>query len=340
MRQGVGYRSVDVPLETRAGLATRWEAIGVGTQGEMTVHAVVLTALGVEHAAVRSHLSHVSTRKHRSGTVYEVGELMSSRGRPTVAVAEVGAGARTAAAHAERAIDEFGPRALIFVGIAGSLKPAKVHLGDVVVASKVYAYHGGKSAERFRPRPEAFSPSHTLEQDARHVRRMGAWLRRLGAERSSTPSVHFDPIATGDVVIDGEGGGVRRLISAHYDDAVAVEMEGAGVLAAAHLSSDVPALIVRGISDLASGKSVSDGRGWQVTASAHAAAFAAEVISVTSSRGEAPRAREASPGRLEGEDKGRVEIGVVHVGPGSSGSVVNTTRLGGVVITEGGRRHS
>jgi 8-oxo-dGTP diphosphatase len=47
---------------------------------------------------------------------------------------------------AERAIAEFAPAAVLFVGVAGALRP-QVALGDVVVATHVYAYHGGTSED-------------------------------------------------------------------------------------------------------------------------------------------------------------------------------------------------
>ncbi|MER5789181.1 hypothetical protein [Streptomyces sp. NPDC001980] len=70
----------------------------------------------------------------------------------------------SAAVITERAINFVRPQAVFFVGIAGSLKP-DVSPGDVVVASEVYAYHGGKeSAEGFKGRPRSWETTHHLQQ--------------------------------------------------------------------------------------------------------------------------------------------------------------------------------
>src|SRR2546423_3358079 len=55
-------------------------------------------------------------------------------------------------------------------------------------------------------------------------------------------------------------------------------MEGSGFLRALHAHIDTAALVVRGISDLLSGKSDSDRRGSQVLASRNAAAFAMTIL--------------------------------------------------------------
>ncbi|MEV6902147.1 hypothetical protein [Amycolatopsis sp. NPDC051372] len=65
-----------------------------------------------------------------------------------------------------------------------------------------------------------------------------------------------------------------RWIRQHYNDAMAIEMEAAGVAQAGHLSG-CPIAIVRGISDLADGaKNSTADWNWQPVAASHAAAFA------------------------------------------------------------------
>ncbi|NBH11532.1 purine phosphorylase, partial [Amycolatopsis sp. SID8362] len=81
----------------------------------------------------------------------------------------VGAGNAPAAAIAERAVAEFSPAAMVFVGVAGGLRDW-TRLGDVVVATKVYGYHGGRSTDDgMRSRPQAWAPSHRLLELARSV---------------------------------------------------------------------------------------------------------------------------------------------------------------------------
>ncbi|GGK24066.1 hypothetical protein GCM10011583_65030 [Streptomyces camponoticapitis] len=91
--------------------------------------------------------------------------------------------------------------------------------------------------------------------------------------------MHFKPIAAGDRVINSPAGSSPRLfLDQNYNDAVAVDMEGAGFVSAAHKAA-VPHLLVRGISDWADGtKQTTDGVGTQESAARNAALFLAEVI--------------------------------------------------------------
>ncbi|WP_052768623.1 hypothetical protein [Streptomyces humi] len=227
--------------------------------------AVVLTALSVEYEAVRAHLTDTRTLVHPSGTRVEHGRLP---GTPWyVALAEIGEGTLTAATLTERVNSWLAPHLLFFVGVAGSLKD-DIDIGDVVVATKVYGIQGGKQTpEGFRERPAAWHASHFLEQAARH------------ALRGADYHAHFKPIAVGDVVLADAGSAIARHIHEHYNDAAAIEMEGAGVAQAAHLTGTLNTLIIRGISDKADlDKSKRDAEGSQRQAAESAAAAAIAVL--------------------------------------------------------------
>ncbi|MFF3326312.1 hypothetical protein [Streptomyces sp. NPDC002889] len=249
---------------------------------------VVLTALGVEYEAVRAHLVALRTRSHHAGTLFEVGWL---DGTPCqVALAEIGEGNQAAAVLTERAVRLFRPRAVVFAGVAGALKD-DIQLGDVVVASHVYAYHGGKEEDgRFLARPRVWPIRHEMEQLARHVCRRGSWtglLPHSPGERS--PAVHLKPIAAGEIVLNSADSPLKRQLRRHYQDAAAIEMESAGVAHAAHLNAALPALIVRGISDRADGRKYdADAEGWQAVAARNAAALAFTAIRELFVGGERP----------------------------------------------------
>ncbi|MFI0730623.1 hypothetical protein ACH4S9_16830 [Streptomyces sp. NPDC021225] len=240
---------------------------------------VVLTALDVEYEAVRAHLVDLLPRMHASGTLFEVGRLVGTSWR--VALAELGDGNQGAAVLTERAIAMFRPRAVAFVGVAGALK-GDIELGDVVVATHVYAYHGGKDEDgEFHSRPRVWPVRQELDQLARFARRSGSWtgLLRDRPPGASLPAVHLKPVAAGEVVLNSADSPLRRQLRRNYQDAAAIEMEGAGVAQAAHLNAALPALIVRGISDRADGEKYdADAQGWQSRAARHAAAFAFSVL--------------------------------------------------------------
>ncbi|MCX4391253.1 5'-methylthioadenosine/S-adenosylhomocysteine nucleosidase [Micromonospora peucetia] len=232
---------------------------------------VILTALNLEYEAVRDRLTGLRPRRHPAGTRFEVGRIGHSR--CSVALGLVGKGNHPAAVLAERAMAEFAPAALLFVGVAGGLWP-NIRLGDVVVASKIYAYHGGTSEDDgLKARPKAWEIPHEADQVAHHVARSSAWRR--GLPTGAAPVVHFGPIAAGEVVQDSGRSEQARWIRQHYNDAVAIEMEAAGVAQAGHLNRALPVVVIRGISDHADGTKVaSDGQNWQPKAASHAAAFA------------------------------------------------------------------
>ena len=236
---------------------------------------VVLTALDVEYQAVRRHVKAERIFRHSAGTLFETGVVVGTRN--VIALTRTGPGNTTTALITERAIAMFRPKALLFVGVAGALRN-KVRLGDVVVSSKVYAFHGGKvEGLEFLPRPQVWQAPHILDQLTGHVSRTGSWLKSLNGRQP--PAVHFKPLASGEILVNTRHGTVAEHLRTHYSDAVAVDMESVGVACAAHLNGSFPVLSIRGISDLADGaKATADCAGWQTVAAENAAAFAVALV--------------------------------------------------------------
>jgi len=235
---------------------------------------VILTALGVEQDAVLEHLADIEVHEHDKGTLFEVGTIIGHP-RHRVAVGVTGEGTTTAATLTERARAEFAPTVMMFVGVAGGLGD-KLALGDVVVASKIHSYQGGKSEDdQFLVRPRSWEISHRLDQAARRLSRRNSWHSLLPGQTTAFPAVYFKPIAVGDVVLNSTRSELARRIHTAYNDTVAVEMEGSGFAHAVALGEQVPAVVVRGISDHADGmKASADRAGGQEIAARNAAAFA------------------------------------------------------------------
>ncbi len=238
--------------------------------------AVILTAISVEYQAVRAHLSALSEERHSQNAIYERGTFIANGQKWEVGIVWAGVGNAGAAVEAERAITHFKPSVIIFVGVAGGIK--NVALGDVVVATKVYNYRSGKEKEEFEPRPDTWRPTYDLIGQARIESIKPDWLKRLSSPSSLTPKVFVEPIATGEKVIASTQSPVFKLLQKNYSDAVAVEMEGGGLLRAAYVNPQVSALVIRGISDLIDGKSAADVSGSQEIAACNASAFAFELL--------------------------------------------------------------
>ncbi|WP_081236047.1 5'-methylthioadenosine/S-adenosylhomocysteine nucleosidase [Streptomyces viridosporus] len=237
---------------------------------------VVLTALSVEYLAVTGQLTNLEREDHPTGMIFERGELPGTSW--SIYVAEAGDGNQAAAVLTERAIAWLNPRAVFFAGIAGGRK-RDVALGDVVIATQVWGYQGGKQGiDGFKGRPRTWETSFELQQAARYASR-GPWIERISPLSDPLPRVHFKPILAGEIVLDSSQSALEGYLDFHYNGAAAIEMEGAGFASAAHLAGTVPFLVVRGISDKADGtKQATDATGTQETAARHAAAATMAVI--------------------------------------------------------------
>ncbi len=248
--------------------------------GPQRPRAVIVTAIPIEFKAVTEHLRNRREVIHSQGSVYGIGEFAGCEFSWEVSVVETGAGNVQAALELERAIGHFHPACVLFVGVAGGLKD--VGLGDVVAATKVYAYEGGKAEDEFRPRPGQGESAYEMIQIARFVARNAEWTGRIqaseGGEPFPEPQALVGPIAAGEKVVASKASEVYDLLKKNYGDALAVEMEGYGFTRALHANRSLPGLVIRGISDLVDAKGEADARGSQPVAARRAAAFAFEVL--------------------------------------------------------------
>ncbi|MEV4339590.1 5'-methylthioadenosine/S-adenosylhomocysteine nucleosidase [Streptomyces sp. NPDC049590] len=255
---------------------------------------VILTALNLEYQAVRRKLSGAQVHRHKRGTLFEVGTVRDTSCR--VALGLTNKGNHSAAVIAERAVQEFSPVAVLFVGVAGALWDT-ARLGDVVMATHVYAYHGGTSEDDgLKSRPRVWETAHGISQLGSHLARVNDWADDTAGR---APQVRFGAIAAGEIVQNSTISAEARWIRQHYNDALAIEMEAAGVAQAGHLNG-APVAIIRGISDRADGtKTSAKDRNWQPRAAANAAAFATRLA--------VELMREQERTAMSGEDRARSE---------------------------------
>jgi nucleoside phosphorylase len=317
---------------SRCTLISHIGALPVNTEQKT---AVILTALPVEYSAVRAHLSAPQQLVHSAGTVYEAGAFECDSFIWSVVIAETGVGNNIAAIETTRAIDTFQPAVVMFVGVAGGLQ--YVRPGDVVAADYVYGYESSKVTDVFQARIKTFGCGYPLVQRARAICRQGNWRSRIalasldcdldGSPRVDSPNACVGPIASGEQVLAGEKTATHKLLETHCGDTLAVEMEGWGFLFAAHTNGDVPAIVIRGISDRANAdKTEAQDRVMQPIAAEHAAAFAFELLA-TFNQAESGRIMAQRPWRpASAQPSGSTRDSFVRAVPAGSGTAAASSR--------------
>lgn len=250
---------------------------------------LVVTALDLELQAVLAHVDDVVSVLGRDGGVYECGVFREGNQEWLIVTIETGAGNHSAQAAVTNAHIDFDPELQIFVGVAGSRK-SDVPIGSVVAADHVYSPYGGKYDDKgLSARPREFATNTRLLNVARKVRRDKKWTTRIKdlADRKLPPfddyPCDFPPLSTiapavsTEAVSASKTSELEALIAQHYGDANIVEMEGFGALFAANQEGK-PAIVIRGVSDMADKKEPQTDKVRQPVAAAHATAFAFELL--------------------------------------------------------------
>lgn len=166
------------------------------------------------------------------------------------------------------------PKAVFCVGYCGGLNKEKVKLGDVVISAKLATYGPVKVNEDGVTERGVRVPSSTGLADLTRYADHG-WRAPLKDPRKLEVKVHKDALLlSGPEVVNSERR--RNELIQRYRDAIAIEMEGEGLYAAAH-NLNVEWVVIKGVSDFAANKSSTDL--WRPFASAMAASITAHILS-------------------------------------------------------------
>lgn len=216
---------------------------------------VILTAIKEEYMAIRAHLTEIKDNDVKD-TSYEMGIFFCNNKKvANVIIRECGAKNANSSQETERAIQYFSPDCIFFVGIAGSRKPNDFKIGDVIFPSKIYSYEGGKALKSsFNARPDLESLTFALLEKAKKERLKDDWKNLIRGKYEIEPKADIGVIASGDILIENYNSEIGNIITTHYNDTSAVEMEGFGFVQAASRqgreSSHITFGVVRGISDI------------------------------------------------------------------------------------------
>lgn len=255
---------------------------------------LIVTALPLEMGAVRAHFEDVGSVLIRGGPICECGRFRDPTGDWLVVAVESGRGNAAAQSAAERVRREFRDFDVqLVVGVGGSVKGDDAPIGSVVASERVYFVRSAKHGdEGVSTRPKAEEADPDLVQIARKVVRDEVWHLRVREPHGGgfpdrdgeaypgrwPPGALVAPVASSDEVLaDGESE-LANLLRERYGDACIVEMEGYGAMYAASRER-TPAIVLRGVSDLAaSDKTSKRDAVRQPVAACHAAAFGFEML--------------------------------------------------------------
>ena len=186
----------------------------------------------------------------------------------TVVVTESGCGKVAAAVQATVLLERYGCRALIVSGVAGGLAP-ELGIADIVIADRLIQHdYGHQTDGGLRPFRPGEPPLGDRRQDIAfdldphlcdRLRQaladvsfeVPAEMARQGHRADRHVRLVFGPIVTGDQFVNSE---TMRIRLHHEFSALATEMEGAAVAQVAAMAN-VPAVVVRSLSDLAGSES-------------------------------------------------------------------------------------
>jgi adenosylhomocysteine nucleosidase len=220
---------------------------------------LVMCAISQEAALLRSEIEDAASEW--------MGRLRVTTGSlrgVDVVLAEAGIGKVNAAVVATRLIDRFGPRTVLFTGVAGGLDPA-LDVGDVVIGAwsiqhdagvfqddRLKVYQAGHVPFLNPVDRLGYRPSSDLLETARHAVGdvvLDSMDAMPGVGRQ--PRVVVGTILTGDQFVASES--LRERLHRELGGQ-AVEMEGAAIAQTAELLG-VDCLVIRSLSDLAGSES-------------------------------------------------------------------------------------
>lgn len=162
-----------------------------------------------------------------------------------VVLAQCGIGKVNAAICTQMLIDLYSPDRLIFSGVAGGLM-ANMRVGDLVVASHLIQFDIDLTAfgRRHGELPDA---NRMIQSDPDLVRAATAAFDAVFDGQADAPNLMIGTVVSGDRFIKDSG--TLKWLQREFA-ALATEMEGAAVGYTCQLS-DVPFVVIRGLSDTA-----------------------------------------------------------------------------------------
>ncbi|XP_029191279.2 uncharacterized protein LOC114957877 isoform X3 [Acropora millepora] len=267
--------SITIPeLSDLSQMVAPWESVKIPTD------VLLVTAKDCEFLSCYAFLRNGCRSYNRGlGIVYfgDMGDVKDKVNVSLLRCSEGAAGPGAALSKVKTAIPILQPKALFCVGFCGGLSYEKVKLGDVVISAKLTTYaHKKVMNDREQHRGIITPVSRDFADLIRHA--ADGWKAPLAnPEENSKIEVHRDAeILSGPELVNSEWR--REELLERYREAIAIEMEGEGVFAAAH-DLKMEWVVIKGISDYADG-SKSKTQAWRPFASVMAASVVDNILKV------------------------------------------------------------
>ena len=229
---------------------------------------LLLTAVPIETSAILDlSLGWESLSVPNDPTIYHYATIqLESKDIRLIHAQQSEMGMPAAAALTTKSIINFNPRYIIMTGIAAGLDK-DFHFGDIMIGTDVWNYSSGKYVEEgstpetrkviLAPDPKYMSMPQGL-QNYLKSKNYDSILHTIkeNYEKETpvldNPQVHFGSIACGGAVVASQAI-VQDQVIAHGRKTIGLDMESYGIYLAAQTTytQEIPAIIIKSISDLA-----------------------------------------------------------------------------------------
>jgi nucleoside phosphorylase len=250
-------------------LSEQARAAPTASEHRNTIDLMIVTPKSIEEEAVLAAFEIEKTRKVQTSISRHTGYVGEADGFSVLICSPHADGNVRMSLFVREWLDDWKPRLGALVGMAGGRDP-DVRPGDVVLATAIFDYQivrriatpsGAVDKNRFVShvvREDLTTNFSSLDEEAWQASvkesLIGPMARAPIDKRLSSRAVRkWDPKMKPGIILAGstlvEDGSISKIADGIHDQAIAVEMEGAG-FAAAMTSQHVPWLSLRGIADM------------------------------------------------------------------------------------------
>ncbi|CAB4003128.1 5 -methylthioadenosine S-adenosylhomocysteine nucleosidase-like isoform X16 [Paramuricea clavata] len=216
-------------------------------QSQLPTNILLITANKHEFIACYKYMSPVKRSYLKTiGTVYfgQFGE------QKRVALIKCAQGPTNSAITVKNAADILNPQVVLFVGICASMKP-KAKLGDVLISAKLQTYDDKKVRADGKVEQRGVKPNVSRNMASLILSAAEGWQAPLEDLDNLEVEVHCDAtMLSGSELVNNRQR--RDELGECFRDALGLEMEGAGLYAAAH-DLGTEWAVIKAVSDLADG---------------------------------------------------------------------------------------